>query len=259
MVTIKNKTALAKMREAGRLLALVMYAITPAVREGVSTAALDALIEAEMRLRGLTPSCKGFKGYRHASCISVNDIVVHGVPSATVVLKAGDCVTVDIVGSSQGYHADMARTFIVPGDNAPAPEIVRLIEVAEQSLEKALEVARPGIRLGVVSRAIQQVVEAAGFGVIRDFVGHGIGKQMHEDPQVPNFDTGDEGPLLRPGMTLAIEPMITVGSPEVVILSDRWSVQTRDRSWAAHVENTIAITEDGVEVLTRLPENLSNN
>jgi len=252
MIVIKNKMALAKMREAGQKLALVMQEVLPSVADGVTTIALDAEIEARMRAHGLHPACKGFKGYRHASCISVNDVVVHGVPSPNIRLKAGDCVTVDIVGINKGYHADMARTVIVPGSKEPAAEVVRLIQVAEQSLTRALEVAGPGIRLAVVSRAIQQVVETAGFGVIRDFVGHGIGRQMHEDPQVPNFDTGEEGPLLRPGMTLAIEPMITAGSPEVVILPDGWSVQTRDRSWAAHVENTIAITENGVEVLTQV-------
>ncbi|MDQ5890475.1 MAG: methionyl aminopeptidase [Candidatus Dependentiae bacterium] len=252
MIMIKNKAALAKMRDAGQKLAQVMHDTLPTVVSGMTTAALDAEVEARMRALGLHPACKGFKGYRHASCISVNDIVVHGVPSPNVQLKAGDCVTIDIVGISQGYHADMARTLIVPGSVEPAPEVVRLIAVAEQSLKRAQEVAGPGIRLGVVSRAIQQVIEAAGFGVLRDFVGHGIGRQMHEDPQVPNFDTGDEGPLLRPGMTLAIEPMITIGAPEVIILPDRWSVQTRDRSWSAHVENTVAITENGLEILTQI-------
>lgn len=252
MIHIKNKMALAKMRDAGQRLALVMNDIIPAVVGGVTTAALDAQLEARMRSLDLAPACKGFKGYRHVSCISVNDIVVHGVPSTMVQLRPGDCVTIDIVGAYKGYHADMARTFIVPGSTEPLIEVHRLISVAEQSLEAAQETVRPGIRLSVVSRRVQQVVESAGFGVIRDFVGHGIGRQMHEDPQVPNFDTGESGPLLRPGMTLAIEPMITVGSPEVVILDDGWSVQTRDRSWAAHVENTIAITENGIEILTQL-------
>lgn len=252
MISIKNKVALEKMRDAGARLAQVMHDMIPCAQPGITTAELDAEIEKRMRLIGLHPTCKGFKGYRHVSCISVNDIVVHGVPSAATRLKAGDCVTIDIVGAYKGYHADMARTFIVPGATEPSAEIVRLIAVAEQSLAHALELVRPGIRLNVISTAIQQVVEAAGFGVLRDFVGHGIGKQMHEEPQVPNFDTGEVGPFLRPGMTLAIEPMITVGSPDVHILGDGWSVQTVDRSWAAHVENTIAVTENGVEVLTRL-------
>jgi len=252
MILIKNKMALSKMRDAGQRLALVMHDIVPSVVSGITTAALDAQLEARMRSLQLHPACKGFKGYRHVSCISVNDIVVHGVPSAMIHLKAGDCVTIDIVGAYKGYHADMARTFVVPGASEPSTEIERLIQVAEQSLEAAQETVKPGIRLGVVSRRVQQVVEAAGFGVIRDFVGHGIGRQMHEDPQVPNFDTGEPGPLLRPGMTLAIEPMITVGSPEVVVLADGWSVQTRDHSWAAHVENTVAITENGIEILTQL-------
>jgi methionyl aminopeptidase len=252
MISIKNKVALGKMREAGHLLASVMRDITPAILGGVTTKELDAEIEQRMRLAGLHPTCKGFKGYRHVSCISVNDIVVHGVPSAAIRLQPGDCVTVDMVGAYKGYHADMARTFIVPGDTKPSSEVVRLIAVAEQSLAAALELVKPGVRLGIISRKIQQVVESAGFGVLRDFVGHGIGKQMHEDPQVPNFDTGDEGPFLRQGMTLAIEPMITIGSPEVVILADGWSVQTVDKSWSAHVENTIAVTENGVEILTQL-------
>ncbi len=252
MIMIKNKMALIKMREAGQRLAMVMRDIIPAVVSGITTAALDAQLEARMRSLDLHPACKGFKGYRHVSCISVNDIVVHGVPSTAVQLRAGDCVTIDIVGAYKGYHADMARTFIVPGSTEPSAEVVRLIQVAEQSLEAAQEAVQPGVRLAVVSRRVQQIVESAGFGVIRDFVGHGIGRQMHEDPQVPNFDTGEVGPLLRPGMTLAIEPMITIGSPEVVILSDGWSVQTRDHSWAAHVENTVAVTENGVEILTQL-------
>jgi methionyl aminopeptidase len=252
MISIKNKVALSKMRDAGHLLASVMHEITPAIQSGITTKELDARVEDAMRRLGLHPTCKGFKGYRHASCISVNDIVVHGVPSEQVRLQPGDCVTVDMVGAYKGYHADMARTFIVPGAEKPSSEVVRLIAVAEQSLAAAIELVKPGVRLGVISRKIQQVVESAGFGVLRDFVGHGIGKQMHEEPQVPNFDTGDEGPYLRPGMTLAIEPMITIGSHQVVILADGWSVQTVDKSWAAHVENTIAVTENGVEILTQL-------
>jgi len=239
------------MREAGQRLAVVMQHAREVVRPGLTTAALDAQIEATMKQMGLKPACKGFKGYRHASCISVNDIVVHGVPSEHRVLQPGDCVSIDMVGIFDGYHADMARTYVVSGA-APDPAIARLIAVAEQALVAGQQALADGVRLGVVSHAIQAVVESAGFGIIRDFVGHGIGKNMHEDPQVPNFGSPTEGPRLYAGTTLAIEPMITVGSPDVVILPDRWSVQTRDKSWAAHVENTVAVTDSGVEVLTHL-------
>jgi len=252
MIVIKNKMALAKMREAGSRLARVMHEVAELIQPGVTAAWLDAEVESRMHKLGLVPACKGFMGYKHATCISLNEIVVHGVPSANAVLKSGDCVAVDMVGIYQGYHADMARTFIVPGDTKPAAEVVRLIEVAQASLEAAKAVMKPGVRLRTVSRHIQKVVEEAGFGIVRDFVGHGIGRQMHEDPQVPNYDAGEEGPILRAGMTLAVEPMITIGSAEVEVLSDGWSVQTRDGSWAAHVEDTIAITETGIETLTQV-------
>lgn len=248
MIKIKNKQAIAAMRTAGKKLARIVAAAGKKVVPGVTTADLDAYIEKELRAAGLQPVCKGYAGYRHASCISVNDTVVHGVPSETVVIGDGDCVSIDVVGSYKGYCADMARTFVV-GD---APEVAhRLHEVAQKSLDAGLALIKPGVPLSNVSSAIQQVVEAAGFGVLRDFVGHGIGRSLHEDPQVPNFGKPGKGPLLRVGMALAIEPMITENGYKVRVMPDGWSVNTLDGGLSAHVEDTVVVTSTGVEILTR--------
>lgn len=249
MIVIKNKQAIEKMRSAGHLLAAIFEKVPALIVPGTTTAQIDAFIEAQMRESGLTPACKGYAGYQHASCISVNDIVVHGVPSDSIVLQAGDCISVDVVGAYKGYHADMARTYMV---GKVAPKISRLAAVAQQSLDIGLSKIRDGVLLGEVTSAIQEVVEDAGFGVVRDFVGHGIGRAMHEDPQVPNFGKVTDGPVLHTGMTLAIEPMITEKNYAVEILADNWSVQTRDGGWAAHVEDTVVVLPDGVEILTRI-------
>lgn len=249
MIIIKNKQAIEKMRIAGHKLARIFEKVPALIEPGVTTAAIDAFIEEQMRKEELTPSCKGYAGYQHASCISVNDIVVHGVPSESVVLQEGDCVSVDAVGAYKGYHADMARTYTI---GKVDPRVKRLAAVAEQALDVGLAKVRDGVLLGEVVSTIQQVVEDAGFGVVRDFVGHGIGRAMHEDPQVPNFGKPTDGPVLRTGMTLAIEPMITQKKYSVEVLADNWSVQTCDGGWAAHVEDTIVVLPDGIEVLTRI-------
>lgn len=251
MIKIKNKQAIACMREAGHRLARVMATVADKVVVGVTTAALDACIEQSMRAHGLVPVCKGYAGYKHASCISVNQTVVHGIPSTKIVINDGDCVSVDMVGSYKGYCADMARTFLV---GSPRPVVVTLRDVAYRALETGLKSIKPGMHLSNLSATIQSVVEQAGFGVVRDFVGHGIGREIHEDPQVPNFGVPGEGPILRVGMTLAIEPMITEKGYEVVVLPDGWTVNTIDGGYAAHVEDTVVITENGVEILTRLPQ-----
>jgi methionyl aminopeptidase len=251
MITIKNKQALMKMRAGGALLAQIMEEVLGHVAPGVTTASLDAIAERAMHAVGLVPACKGYHGYKHATCISRNDVVVHGVPSEGHVIQPGDIVSVDMVGIYKGYHLDMARTVVVPGAEHNETH-QKLIVVAQEALDAGLAIVRPGVALNEVSCAIQSVVEKAGFGVLRDFVGHGIGKAMHEDPQVPNFDTNEPGPKLQQGMTLAIEPMITTRSPKIKILSDGWSVQTVDGGWAAHVEDTVAVTADGVDIFTRL-------
>ncbi len=249
ILTLKNKRALGKMRSAGQLLAKIFEEIPQILCEGMSSAALDAHVERRMRESGLVPSCKGYGGYRHATCISVNDGVIHGVPSASVFFKQGDCVKLDVVGSFEGYCADMARTYVVGEENSLA---LRLRDVAQLALDEGIKKIRPGVRLGDVCATIQSVVESAGFGVVRAYAGHGIGKNIHEEPEVPNFGRAGTGIVLIPGMALAIEPMITQGSYEVRVDADKWTVRTRDGGLAAHVEDTVVVTEDGVEILTRL-------
>lgn len=246
---LKNKLAIEKMRIAGKRLAQVMLEIKEFVVEGASTYDLDAIFEAKMRKASLKPVCKGYGGYKHATCISLNDGVVHGVPSKEVILKSGDFVKIDVVGSYENYCADMTRPFFV---GEVSPLAIRLADVAQRSLDAAIEKIAPQVFLSDVSAAVQQVVEQEGFGVVRQFFGHGIGRAIHEYPDVPNFGTPGQGPLLQQGMTLAIEPMITAGSYEVVILADGWTAKTKDGSLAAHVEDTIVVTHNGVEVLTRI-------
>ncbi|MGD1997399.1 MAG: type I methionyl aminopeptidase [Candidatus Dependentiae bacterium] len=248
MIKIKNKQAIAAMRTAGQQVSRIVARAGEMIAPGVTTATLDAYIEKELRAHGLQPVCKGYAGYRHASCISVNETVVHGVPSDSIVITDGDMVSIDVVGSYKGYCADMARTFVV---GKAKPVAHRLREVAQEALDTGLTLVKPGTPLSDVSAAIQKVVEAAGFGVLRDFVGHGIGRSLHEDPQVPNFGKPGEGPLLRPGMTLAIEPMITEKHYAVKVQADGWTVNTVDGGLSAHVEDTVVVTATGVEILTR--------
>lgn len=248
-IQLKNKVAISKMRVAGKALAEILENIAPYVTEGVTTHDIDFQIENNMRKQGLRPVCKGYGTYKHATCISVNDVVVHGVPSKDVILKSGDFVKIDVVGSFENYCADLTRYFFV-GD--VSDRVRRIAAVAQSSLDNAIALIKPGIRLSDISYKIQADVEHAGFGVVRCFSGHGIGRSIHEAPEVPNYGKPGEGPVLREGMTLAIEPMITEGSYEVVIMSDGWTAKTRDGGLAAHVEDTIVVTRDGVEVLTRL-------
>jgi len=253
MIVIKNKQALAKMRVAGEKLSRVMESVKPLIVPGVSTLEIDSFLEKGLREKGLHPVCKGYGSYKHASCISVNDAVVHGIPSDEIILQDGDCVSVDLVGSYKGYCADMARTFLVGAKSSDRVE--RLIEAAQVALDVGLSLVKPGVHLSDVSAAIQKEVESRGFGVIRDFVGHGIGKDLHEDPQVPNFGKSGKGPILREGMTLAIEPMITEKKYKVSVQPDGWTVKTVDGGWAAHVEDTIVVLADGCGILTRFDDN----
>ncbi len=248
MITIKNKQAIEKMRIAGQHLATVMADAASVVIAGQSTLAIDSALEKHMRALGLKPECIGYAGYKHATCISVNDVVVHGVPSQDTVLQDGDLVKIDIVGSYKGYCADMARSYFV---GEPLPNARRLVAVAQAALDGAIERVRPGIHMGVISAYIQQEVEKAGFGVVRRFAGHGIGKAIHEEPEVPNFGAAGDGPVLREGMTICIEPMITENGFEVDIESDGWTAKTRDGGLAGHVEDTILVTTNGASILTR--------
>lgn len=250
MIPIKNKLAFAKMEMAGKLLAETMNIALQNVKPGVTTLELDTIINKTLVEKGLRSSTIGYAGYKHASCISVNAEVVHGIPCFKKVLKTGDVVKIDICASWKGYCADMARTAFV-GTGSPIAQ--RLVNVAQSALDKGITKAYAGNHLGDISSSIQREVEAHGFGVIRDFAGHGIGKKLHEEPELLNYGHPGQGPLLRVGMALAIEPMITEGHYDVYVAHDGWTVITKDKSLGAHVEDTVLITEDGPKVVTRLP------
>ena len=251
MIAIKNKHSLQKMEQAGKLLNEIFQMIAPKVQLGISTLDLDTLIAKLIQEKGLVSKTKGYMGYKHSSCISLNDEVVHGVPSGKKILSGGDLVKIDVCVSWKGYCADMARAFYV--GKTPAA-IERLILNAQRALRKGIEMARPGNKLSDISAAIQQEVEKEGFEIVRDFAGHGIGKQMHEDPEILNYGEPGQGPILRPGMTFAIEPMITMGKHEVYICDDGWTVKTVDKSLSMHVEDTIVVTEDKPKILTQAAE-----
>lgn len=249
MIHIKDKSSIQKMEAAGILLAEIFDAIPLLICENMSTLELDTWIEMQLREKGLISKTKGYHGYRHVSCISVNEEVVHGVPMRNKLLRKGDLVKIDICASWQDYCADMARAFFVNSEISSSAQ--QLVNVAQQALDKGIEKACAGNRLSDISAAIQAAVEPYGFGIVRDFAGHGIGKKMHEEPEVLNYGKPGQGPILRPGMALAIEPMITMGHYAVYIANDGWTVKTKDNSLAAHVEDTVVITEDIPKILTR--------
>lgn len=248
MITIKNKVAIRKMEQAGMQLVEIFKEITSLIKPGISTLEIDQAIESQLKKRGMISKTKGYMGYKHASCISVNDVVVHGIPSERIILQDGDLVKIDVCASLNGYCADMARSLYV--GNIPH-EVAHFIENAQRALDRGISQARPGNRLGDISAAIQKEIEAGGYGVVRDFAGHGIGKQMHEEPEILNVGTEGQGPILRAGMAFAIEPMTTMGAYDVYVADDGWTVKTVDKSLAVHVEDTVVVTEDGPKILTR--------
>ena len=239
------------MQEAGKLLSSIFDDIASMITPGITTLELDSWIEQQLRAKGLVSKMKGYRGYPHVSCVSVNDEVVHGVPLATKKLNNGDLVKVDVCASWRGYCADMARVFFVGAESQMPAQLKKLVEVTQQALAKGISKAVVGNRLSDISAAIQQEIEAHGFGVVRDFAGHGIGKQMHEDPEVLNYGKPGQGPILQHGMALAIEPMVTMGNYDVYITKDRWTAKTVDKSMAVHIEDTVVITNDGPQVITR--------
>lgn len=248
MIVLKSAAEIAAMRKAGRIVAECHARLREWVVPGVTTEELDAKVEALIASRGGIPSFKGYRGYPASTCISVNEEVVHGIPGPRR-LQEGDIVGIDIGVFLDGFHGDAAYTYAVGEIDAQAQ---RLLQVTEEALYKGIGAVRVGGRLSDVSHAIQSHVEAAGFSVVRQFVGHGIGRQMHEDPQVPNFGPPGRGIRMRPGLTLAIEPMVNAGGYEVKVLEDGWTVVTVDGKPSAHFEHTVALTEDGVEILTTL-------
>ena len=246
-VTIKSKKEIELMREAGKMLEEVHNKLADFVKPGISTLEIDQFGEKAIRDLGCVPNFLNYNGYPASICVSVNDEVVHGIPSKDRILQDGDIVSLDAGLIHEGYHSDAARTHAVGNISEEAK---RLIEVTKQSFFEGIKLAVPGNHLFDICEAIQKYVESNGYSVVRDLVGHGIGTHLHEDPQIPNFKQRRKGMKLRPGMTLAIEPMVNEGSYDVVWLDDDWTVVTEDGSLAAHYENTIVITEDGCEILT---------
>lgn len=248
-VTIKSKTEIELMREAGKILARTHEELGKAIKPGISTYEIDRLGEEIIRSYGCIPSFLNYQGYPASICVSVNDEVVHGIPSKKRILKEGDIVSLDAGVIYKGYHSDAARTHAV---GEISKEAKRLIDVTRESFFEGIKFAVSGNHLIDISRAIQNYVESNGYSVVRDLVGHGIGRNLHEDPQIPNFAGKRRGIKLRPGMTLAIEPMVNIGRYEVNWMDDDWTVVTRDGSLSAHYENTVLITEDGPEILSLL-------
>ncbi|WP_018703348.1 type I methionyl aminopeptidase [Anaeromusa acidaminophila] len=248
MIVLKSQQEIAYMREAGRIVAETLELIRQAVKPDVTTQELDRIADEYIRERGAIPAFKGYNGFPGSICASVNEEVVHGIPGPRK-LKNGDIISVDIGTLINGFYGDAAMTFPV---GEVAPEVAQLLKVTEESLYKGIAQAVADQRLYDISHAVQIHAEEFGYGVVRDYVGHGIGRKMHEDPQIPNYGAPGRGPRLKPGMTLAIEPMINMGTYEVKTLRDNWTVITRDGKWSAHFEHTIAITDGEPEILTRL-------
>jgi methionyl aminopeptidase len=253
VIVYKSPEEVDKMRRAGRIVAGTIDRVLAAVRPRVTTAELDAVAEVYIRERGATPSFKGYRGANAAPpfpgsiCTSLNEEVVHGIPSDRRVHE-GDLLKLDFGAIWEGFHGDAAVTVIV-GD-APSADAEKLVRVTEEALEAGISQIRPGGRLSDIGAAVEQVAVGAGFEVVREYVGHGIGRNLHEDPQIPNYGKPGRGPVLKPGLVLAVEPMVNVGGWETSVLPDAWTVVTEDGSLSAHFEHTIAVTEDGHEVLT---------
>lgn len=247
MIVCRSAKELEKMRAAGRLVGEVLTALSAKVAPGVTTGDLDALAEQMILDAGATPAFKGYHGYPATICASVNEEVIHGIPSGRRVLNEGDIISIDVGAQLNGYFGDSAITLPVGQVSEAAAQLLR---VTEESLYKAIEQVRPGNRLSDVGHAVQAHVEAFGFSVVREFVGHGIGEQMHEEPQVPNYGEPGRGPRLSEGMVLAIEPMVNAGKPAVKVLADGWTAVTRDRSLSAHFEHTVAVTAGEPWILT---------
>lgn len=256
MVTIKSKKEIELMKEACRVTALTHQAIEEIIKPGMTTAELDQIAENTMKKygaisaeKGYNPGIKGVPPYPAATCISINDEVIHGVPSNKRIIKDGDIVSVDLVALKNGFNGDAARTYLVGN---VSKEAKRLVEVTKQAFFEGIKYAKKGNRIGDVSHAIGEYVKSQGYSVVREFEGHGIGRNMHEEPEIPNYGKAGRGIRLEPGMTLAIEPMVIQGKPDIWELEDGWTIVTQDGSLAAHYENTILITENEPEVLTIL-------
>ena len=249
MIVLKSKNEIAIMHDAGRIAAETLQALKEMVKPGVTTAELDAVAQSIITKRGAKPSFKGYHGFPASICSSLNEQVVHGIPSRKVVLKEGDIISIDIGATYKGYVGDTAATFPVGQVSNKAK---RLMQTTQEALMAAIAAAHGGNHLEDISGAVQDYAESRGYSVVRQYVGHGVGRQMHEDPQIPNYRQGKRGPLLKPGMTLAIEPMVNEGAAETLTLKDKWTVVTEDGKLSAHFEHSIVITEGEPEILTLL-------
>lgn len=248
MISLKNKREIELMKEAGEVLIECFSRLQSFIKPGVTTLEIAELVDKTMSELGAINAEKGYGGFPGAACVSVNECLVHGIPSAKKVLRDGDIVSVDLVACKRGYHADACRTYPV---GIVKEEHLRLIKTTEECFEIALSMIRPGIHLGDICHAIEAHARENGYTVAREYTGHGIGKEMHEDPFIPNYGTPGKGPILKEGMTLAIEPMVLMGKNALRLLPDGWGAVSRDGKYSAHYENTVAVTADGAIVLTR--------
>ena len=247
MISIKSPREIELMREAGAIVARVHKKMKEVIKPGISTLEINRIAEEVIRQNGATPSFKNYQGFPCAVCTSVNDMLVHGIPDHTI-LKDGDIITVDVGACYKGYHGDSGWTYAVGN---VAPEVLKLMEVTEESLYKGLEQVKPGNHVGDISNAIETYVKSFGYGVPADYTGHGIGRSVHEDPYVPNVGRPGTMELFKKGMCIAVEPMVFMGSEKCYTLPDGWGVKSYDHSWAAHYEHTVAITDNGYEILTQ--------
>lgn len=249
MIQIRNQAEIEKIRKACRISAEALKLGGEMVRPGISTAEIDKAIENYITRKGARPNFKGYGGFPGSACISLNDTVIHGIPSGHIIVQPGDIVSIDVGAELDGYHGDNAATFCC-GEVSETAQ--KLLQATEASLYKGIEAAQPGNRVGDIGYAVQSYVEERGYSVVRDFVGHGVGTHLHEDPEVPNFGRPGYGPRLVPGMVIAIEPMINEKGAGVHVLGDEWTIKTNDGGLSAHFEHTIAITKDGPIILTKL-------
>ena len=249
MITRRTEKEIELLRQAGKIVAMTHEHLKPYIKAGISTKELDEMAEKFIRSQGATPSFKGYGGFPGSICASINDVLVHGIPNAAHILKEGDIISVDIGANYEGYHGDSAWTYAVGEVSEEAKE---LMKVTEESLYRGLEQVKPGNRISDISNAIQTFVEAHGYGVPRDYTGHGVGTNLHEDPIVPNFGIAGRGPKIVSGMVIAVEPMVTLGDYHTRTLLDDWTVKTIDGKITAHYEHTIVVTDEGYEILTKI-------
>ena len=246
MIKIKSSREIALLKEAGHIVYLTHQYLKPYIKEGVTTKRLDELAEKFIISQGATPSCKGYEGYPATLCISINEEVVHGIPGNRK-LKNGDVVSIDICACYKGYHGDSAWTYVV---GKPSDDIKYLMEHTEKALYEGLNMIKPGNRIGDISNAVEEYATNHRLGVVKELVGHGVGRDLHEEPDVPNYGPKGKGPILKEGMVIAVEPMLTLGDPDIYMADDGWTILTDDDSPAAHYEHTVVVTKNGYEILT---------